>query len=344
MLSPDRLDELLQRFPDLTIGLLGDLFLDRYLEIEPGLDVASIETGLTAFQVTRVRNSPGALGTVINNLAALGVGRILPITVIGDDGLGDDLHRELTARAIDCEFVLRDAGRLTPTYMKPLRPNDDGEAEELNRFDIRTCAPMAETTTAELCARISTALESVDGLIVIDHIAEQNWGIVNDIVRSHLRELSMADPRKLIFIDSRAQIHRFDFGSLKGNEFEIAAAGEALGMSPTDLPTVTAGLCRRTGRTAWCTLGERGILFAQPEEAAVSVPAFEVDGPVDIVGAGDAATSGIVASLLAGATENEAAVVGNLTASITVAQIGTTGTASPEQLRAALRKQASGAA
>jgi sugar/nucleoside kinase (ribokinase family) len=59
-----------------------------------------------------------------------------------------------------------------------------------------------------------------------------------------------------------------------------------------------------------------------------------VEGPVDIVGAGDSATSGIVTSLLSGADETEAAVVGNLVASITVQQIGTTGVASPSQILA----------
>ncbi len=47
---------------------------------------------------------------------------------------------------------------------------------------------------------------------------------------------------------------------------------------------------------------------------------------------GDSATSGIVASLLAGASPVEAATIGNLVASITVQQLGTTGTASPEQV------------
>ena len=333
MLSADRLNQLLARFPQLSIGLLGDLFLDRYLDIESGMDVTSIETGLTAYQVTRVRNSPGALGTVINNLAALGVGRILPIAVIGDDGLGDDLQRELTARNVDCEFVLRDAARLTPTYMKPLRPNADGGFEELNRFDIRSCEPMSDETTAALCEQLTTAFEQVDGLIVIDHVAERNWAVVNDVVRSHLKDLSVTHADKLIFTDSRAQLSLFDFGSLKGNEFEIAAVAKALNFPESQLPAITRRLSDITGRTAWCTLGDRGMICAKPGEESMTVPAFAVDGPTDIVGAGDAATSGIVAALLAGANELEAATVGNLTASITVTQLGTTGTATPEQLR-----------
>jgi sugar/nucleoside kinase (ribokinase family) len=44
-------------------------------------------------------------------------------------------------------------------------------------------------------------------------------------------------------------------------------------------------------------------------------------------------TAGLVSALCAGATFAEAAVVGNVVASITVQQIGVTGTATPEQVR-----------
>ena len=67
------------------------------------------------------------------------------------------------------------------------------------------------------------------------------------------------------------------------------------------------------------------------------VPGIRVPGPVDIVGAGDSVTAGIVASLAAGATYTEAGLVGNLAASITVRQLGVTGTASPVQLLEALK-------
>ena len=69
MISHQRLEAILRTLPRLTIGLVGDLFLDRYLELVSGSRELSIETGLEAYQIERVRNSPGALGTVLNNLA-----------------------------------------------------------------------------------------------------------------------------------------------------------------------------------------------------------------------------------------------------------------------------------
>src|SRR6516164_69375 len=88
-------EQILARIPALTIGVLGDLFLDRYLDIDPALTEPSLETGLDAYQVTQVRSNPGAAGTVINNLVALGVGKVSVVAVIGDDGEGHELWQAL---------------------------------------------------------------------------------------------------------------------------------------------------------------------------------------------------------------------------------------------------------
>src|SRR6266446_3845378 len=95
MLTNASLEHILERIPQLTFAVLGDLFLDRYLDIDAALTEPSIETGLDAYQVVRVRSYPGAAGTVINNLAALGVQRIVAVSVIGDDGEGHELRQAL---------------------------------------------------------------------------------------------------------------------------------------------------------------------------------------------------------------------------------------------------------
>src|SRR3954453_23200404 len=121
MLTTDVLERILARLPALTVGVLGALFLDRYLDIDAALTEPSIETGLDAYQVTRVRSYPGALGTIMNNLAALGVGRIVPVLLIGDDGEGYELRQSLAAMpAVDPRHVLTAANQRTPTYAKPM--------------------------------------------------------------------------------------------------------------------------------------------------------------------------------------------------------------------------------
>ena len=58
MISHARLDQLLDRFSTLTVSVVGDLFLDRYLDIAPGVQEDSVETELEAYQIPSVRNYP----------------------------------------------------------------------------------------------------------------------------------------------------------------------------------------------------------------------------------------------------------------------------------------------
>jgi rfaE bifunctional protein kinase chain/domain len=352
VITLDRLQATLGKFQGLTIGLVGDLFLDRYLDIDPDLRELSIETGLEAYQVTRIRNNPGALGTIINNLAALGVGRLMPVTVIGDDGQAFDLLQALEQLPVDPQHILQDKRRKTPTYTKPMRREPDGQWRELNRIDLRNREALATDTERELLARVSMALDTTDGLIVLDQVNEEGWGVVTPAVRERLAELCAARPDKLVFIDSRAHIHRFRAGVLKPNRAECVRAAaswsdsgnQASTSDAVDLSSVQSAaetLAASTGRPLFCTLAEQGILVVEPGRPTVRVPALVPEGPIDPVGAGDSVTAGMVASLLSGASPIEAASVGNLVASITIRQLGTTGTASPAEVLAAWPRLAS---
>src|SRR5437660_511231 len=129
------LETILGRIPALRMAVVGDLFLDRYLDIDARLTEPSIETGLDAYQVTRVRSAPGAAGTVINNLAALGVGRIVPIAIVGDDGEGFELGQALDRlRVVDRKCIVCDSSRRTPTYIKPMLEEPGKPARELHRL------------------------------------------------------------------------------------------------------------------------------------------------------------------------------------------------------------------
>src|SRR5687768_4513994 len=94
-MNKERLRELSSRYAKLRIALVGDFCLDRYLEIDPARSEISIETGLTVYNVMRVRSQPGGAGTILNNLMALGVGHIHAVGFCGDDGEGYELMRAL---------------------------------------------------------------------------------------------------------------------------------------------------------------------------------------------------------------------------------------------------------
>ncbi len=171
MLTEQVLEEILSQIPGLTIGVVGDLFLDRYLDIDAALTEPSLETGLDAYQVMRVRSYPGAAGTVINNLAALGVKGVYPISVIGDDGEGYELLRALDQlNVVDRTWILQEGNRRTPTYTKPMLRSADQSARELNRLDIKNKERLPVQAEVGVLKALDQAWKQVDALIVSDQV------------------------------------------------------------------------------------------------------------------------------------------------------------------------------
>jgi rfaE bifunctional protein kinase chain/domain len=337
-LTDAAIEQVLGRLPGLTVAVVGDLFLDRYLDCDDALTEPSLETGLPAYQVVRVRSYPGAAGTVINNLAALGVGRILPVAVVGDDGEGYELRQALRRLpAVSAERVLADGGRRTPTYTKPMLAEAGRPPRELNRLDIKNRTPLPTALEDAVLAALDEVWPLADAVLVLDQVSEADCGVVTARVRRRLADLAAAGAGPFLLADSRERIGLFRNVCVKPNVREcLAAVGGA------DETTAAPELSRRTGRPVFCTLGEQGILVADAARSTAElVPGFPVNGPVDPVGAGDSTSAGIACAVAAGATFEQAAAFGNLVASITVQQIGTTGTASPEQVRRRWREVAS---
>ena len=340
MLTTDLIERVLTTIPGRTVGLLGDLFLDRYLDIDPALDEPSVETGKTAYQVTGVRSYPGALGTVVNNLSALGVGRIHPIAAIGDDGEGYELRQALAKLpGVELGGVFAAPGRRTPTYIKPMRGG-----EELNRLDIKNRTPTPPGVEETILELLDEAWPQFDALIVLDQVSEADCGVVAERVRERLAELGGREPEKFVLADSRELITQFRNVCIKPNEREVDSLFAKAGSFQEGLARALDGLSA-IGRTVFVTAGEQGMTVYSQKASGWTVdiselPAYPVSGPVDTCGAGDSCSAGITSAKVAGLTDEQAAAFGNLVASITVQQIGTTGTASPAQVRQRWREVA----
>lgn len=337
-----RLQEILNKIAKVRIAVFGDFFLDKYLEIDPALNEKSIETGLTAYQVTGKRLQPGAAGTVCNNLSALGVGTMYALGAIGDDGEGYDLQKALHERRVDSSYLTITNERFTPTYTKPMLQNPEGETE-LERQDIKNRTTTSPTIEKSLTLQLCEVIKKVDAVIIADQVQERNCGSVTDAMRGVIKELAEDNRNVLFFADSREYIDEFESVVIKPNRYEATKA-KRYGVHD-DVPTESAiesaqQLRNKLGRDVFLTLDKEGICPITSHKPQV-IPCPPVTGPVDIVGAGDSVTAGIVSSLAAGANETEAGIIGNLVASITIRQLGTTGTATPQQVMEAWQQNES---
>lgn len=349
-LGEHRLAGFMERLPGLAIAVVGDFFLDKYLVIDRSLSEVSLETGLEAYQVVAKRCSPGAAGTVTSNLRALGVGMVYAVGLVGDDGEGYELRQGLSRTGVSVEYLLCRDDCYTPTYTKPMLRERDGTEREIRRLDVKNRRPLPRAVEDEVLARLEACVGRVDAVMVSDQVQERNFGVITDRVRSRLTTLAANHPGRVFAVDSRTRIGEYRGAILKPNRGEAARAVDPRWEGPVGREQARGfglALSRRAERPVYVTLSEDGILLCvagregQPGRA-VHVPAVPVAGEIDPVGAGDSTAAGIVSALCAGATLEEAAAVGNLVASITIQQVGTTGTASPGQVLARHRELLAG--
>ena len=332
-----RLRQLLGRFSDLRIAVVGDFFLDSHFDCDPTLDERSLETGKTCYQVVRTRRQPGAAGLVAANLRALGVGSVEAVGFCGDDGEGYELRRAMRDIGLDLTGFFTCEDRCTPTYGKRFYLDPKGElktvGQELERVDIKNRRTTPVSLQEQLIDYLRQCCSSWDGLIMLEQVKEANRGVLTSRVRKALIELTRRNNKLVTLADSRERIGLFKHVMIKLNEYDAARAlgfnGKRISVAASR--TNAAQLSRRTKRPVVLTMGARGILIANGDSLE-HIRACKVEGPIDSVGAGDAVSAVLAASLASGSSLLEAATIATVAAAITVRQIGTTGTAPQAQL------------
>lgn len=325
------------RYPRLRIAIVGDFCLDRYLEIDPGRSESSIETGLAVYNVTRVRSQPGAAGTILNNLLALGIGSVCPVGFCGDDGEGFELRRALAQTpAVSLEHFITSPLRHTFTYCKPLLM-EAGGGRELNRIDTKNWTRTPAALDDQLAAAVERVAGEVDAMILMDQVSLDGTGVVTAAVRGAARRAVERRKELVVLADSRRGLADFPPLGFKMNEAELGLFAGIIPPLAVDIAReAAAGLAGRNGQPVFVTLAERGIVGASPAGPTEHVAAHPVSGPIDIVGAGDSVTANLAAALAAGAALGEAMELAMAAASIVIHQLGTTGTATVPGIAARL--------
>lgn len=318
---------ILEKLPGMRALVVGDICLDRWCTCDPATSEPSRETGLPRIGVVSCETTPGAGGTIANNLAALGTGTVSVLGAIGDDGHGYELARALAARGIAADLLVRSSALQTFTYTKLL--NSETGEEDRPRIDFINTRPLAREVETEVVARLGAAVEAFDVIFVSDQAETSAGGVVTAAVRDELAALALAHPEKTFWVDSRRRAEHFRNVCVKPNHGEAEAAClRAFGT--VDYVRLRAQIA---APLLLVTHGDAGVLLIE-DQSVRWVRTRRIENPVDICGAGDSFSAGAGMALAATGSAVDAARFGNLVASITIMKKGT-GTASPAEVLAA---------
>jgi rfaE bifunctional protein kinase chain/domain len=319
--------EILASIPKLSALVVGDICLDRWCTYDPSTSEPSRETGIPRIGVVKTECTPGAGGTVANNLMALRAGRVAVLGVTGDDGFGFELEKALAGRGVITDLMVKDPGTATFTYTKLI--NGRTGVEDQPRVDFINTAALLVDAEKKILRNLSEAAGSFDVVIVSDQAETNLGGVVTPSVRELLAELASRSPEKVFFVDSRMRIELFRNAIIKPNQQEADSACRKL-FGSVDYQSLRRHV---GGGLMMVTQGSGGVLLVD-EGGETRVETRTIETPVDICGAGDSFSAGAALALGATASPVEAAQFGNLVASVTIMKKGT-GTASPEEVLAA---------
>lgn len=175
------IQEILAQFPKLSVLVVGDICLDRWCTYDPATAEPSRETNIPRIGVVQVEVTPGAGGTISNNLAALGAGRVAVLGVVGEDGFGFELGRALQARGVESSLLVKTPTMQTFTYTKVI--NATNGVEDRPRLDFINTRPMPEEVEREVLTRLGANFAAFDVILVGDQAETSAGGVVTPAVR-----------------------------------------------------------------------------------------------------------------------------------------------------------------
>jgi D-glycero-beta-D-manno-heptose-7-phosphate kinase len=321
----ERLFYLLECFSQSRVLVVGDLTLDEFLTGQ--VERISREAPVLILRHETTRQVPGGGANAVYNLAKLGA-NVKAVGLFGKDDQGRSLRTIFDAAAIDTAGVLIDPDRPTVTKTRISGHARQSVTQQIVRLDRKSDELPDPELQLQLADYIRSQLSTVDAVVCSDY----GDGVLTPTV------ISAALAHSRTIVDAQKQIQRYQKATLFTPN--LPEAEQAVGYPITNSQTLTqAGhdlLALTQAQQILITRGEQGMSLFDATGKEQHIPAFNRTDVFDVTGAGDTVVAALTLSLTAGSSFWEAAVLGNLAASIVVRQFGTS-TTTPFEMKAALQ-------
>jgi D-beta-D-heptose 7-phosphate kinase/D-beta-D-heptose 1-phosphate adenosyltransferase len=309
LIARHRLESLLAGARAKRIAVIGDAMLDVYLRGDT--ERISPEAPVPVVRVTERRLALGGAANVAQNVAALGAVPSL-VAVTGRDGAAAHLRDALEALGAPSAGLV-DIARPTTTKTRVV-----ARTQQMLRFDEETDHDVAGEDGDRVRSAALDAVRTADAVVLEDY----EKGVLTREVIGAVIQAARAR-RVPVIVDPKTRHYDAYAGAtvFKPNRRELQ---QARGMA-RDFASDAALLdeAAHLGVDALLlTLGEHGMALATPAERSVQRIPTTAREVYDVVGAGDTVTAFLAATLAAGATIFEAAVIANYAAGIEVGKSG----------------------
>jgi len=311
-LKADRIKDIIGKFQNKRIAVIGDLMLDSYMwgnvrRISPEAPVPVVEVNSETVKL-------GGAANVANNVINLGAIPV-PLGVVGDDLSGEQIRRLFGDLGIDTSGIISAKDR--PTTIKTRIIAHD---QHVVRADVESKNNILSETEDQILEIFKAQVSILGGVILEDY----NKGVLTPRL---IREIIAVCRANDVYIAVDPKFNNFfeycEVDLIKPN---LRETEDALGIkinTEDELESAAATIFDRLNcKQIMITRGAKGMsLFTKADSSHFQLPTFAAKIH-DVSGAGDTVIATFVVSKSVGARSEEAMQIANYAAAIVCGEVG----------------------
>lgn len=309
-MTNERAKKIVDQFSGKKILVVGDMALDRY--VFGDVERLNPEAPVPILHALEEKFFTGAAGNTAKNIASLGAEAMF-VGVVGDDEAS-----ERVKRAVDNE------GYLATFIVDPKRPTIEKiryvvRSQQMFRVDFEVIEDITGNVERHVIDAVTQEASKVDAIIVSDYAK----GVITEGVARAI--MSAAREHNLIIMGDVKPSRISLFKGVTMISPNVKEAHEYLGFNHLERggkkwDELSRMLHDQFETTVFLTLSEQGIYVCGDEE--VHVPQDHGVEVADGSGCGDTVAAVITLAKLVGATDKEAAELGNAAGAVIASKIG----------------------
>jgi rfaE bifunctional protein kinase chain/domain len=328
-------EQLIKETENLTkpsVVVIGDMAIDEM--VYGTTDRISREAPVLILRHYNTKVILGAASNAANNIASLNGGKVSVIGTYGKDYYAPILLSTFKEAGVNTDYMVEDETRATTVKTRISGSCSQSVTQQIVRIDRETVAPLSKETEIKVIEQMEKAIPVHDAVILSDY----NIGLLTENVIKKATELCKKH-NKIIVVDSQKDLSRFqgvtsmtpnqpdsekEVGFFIKDSNSLKQAGEAL-------------IAKTNADSVLITLGGDGMALFENNGNYEKIPVFNKTDVFDVTGAGDTVVAVYTLAMAAGLSKKDAAILGNLAASIVIRYFGCA-TTTVDGLKKALKK------
>lgn len=306
----EKISSIIKTFSSLTLGVVGDVMVDRYIHGE--VEKISQEAPTPVIRILREEYIPGGAANTAHNIVSLGAAVFL-FGIIGKDALGSALKKQLQEMDVGTGGIVTDSKKPTTEKTRII-----ARSQQVTRVDKEDRAYCGGETESALRQKFQEHAGAFDAVIVSDYAK-------GCITRSFARDIVTLTQKEGIplIVDTKPKHFEWFCGAtlIKPNRKE---SEEFLGrrlITHDDILSAGKAIQKKLKSPILITQGADGMILFEGR-ASSHLPCLTRD-IFDVTGAGDTVASVVALSIAGGANLRDASRIASAAAGIVVGKQGT---------------------